>query len=115
LDPLSNQYSSILLHSRHLKSQVFHYDSTSNKHDEESTTSIYVSTRDDKLPIVIDTGASNSITPIPSEFVNGVIEKADLQSLNQVNGKTAVCGQGNVNWEIEDVDGTRHSITTEAY
>jgi hypothetical protein len=114
LDPLTTQHSTILLHTRHLKSQVFHYDSTFNN-DDDSTTSIYVSTRDNELPIVIDTGASNSITPIPSDFVNGVINKADLQSLNQVNGTTPVCGQGQVNWDIEDVDGTQKRINTEAY
>jgi hypothetical protein len=75
LDPLSSQHSTILLHTRYLKSQVFHYDSTFNN-DDDSTTSNYVSTRDTELPIVIDTGASNSITPIPSDFVNGIIRKA---------------------------------------
>jgi hypothetical protein len=114
LDPFSNQYATILIQSRHLKAQVFHYDTTSGNID-ETTTEIYVSSCDDELPIVIDTGASNSITPIASDFVDGIINKADLQSLKQVNGTTPVCGQGEVNWDIEDVEGTRQRINTDAY
>jgi hypothetical protein len=64
---------------------------------------------------VTDTGASNSITPITSDFVHGIIHKADLQALSQVNGTTPVCGQGLVKWPIEDVDGNRRTITTDAY
>jgi hypothetical protein len=114
VDPSSNQYATILLQARHLKAQVFHYDTTfGNKN--ETTTAIYVSSCDDELPIVIDTGASNSITPIASDFVDGILNKADLQSLKQVNGTTPVCGQGEVNWDIEDVEGTRRRINTDAY
>jgi hypothetical protein len=78
-------------------------------------TKIYILSGKTELPIVIDTGASNSITPIPTDFVNGIIHKADLQSLTQVNGTTPVCGQGPVQWPIEDVVGTRRTITTDAY
>ena len=66
------------------------------------------------LPIVIDTGASNSISPIGSDFV-GFIQKSDLSTLKQVNGTTPVAGQGNVQWNVEDFYGTRRSIITEAY
>ena len=114
LDPSSPEFSGILIQARHLKSQVFHYDTTLNNNT-DSTLEIYVSSVDGELPIVIDTGASNSITPIASDFVGGVINKADLQSLTQVNGTTPVCGQGPVNWPIEDVDGVRRTITTDAY
>jgi hypothetical protein len=114
LNPSSNLFQSILIQARHLKSHVFHYDATSTT-DTELTTAIYISSCKTELPIVIDTGASNSITPIPSDFVNGIIHKADLQALSQVNGTTPVCGQGPVEWPIEDVDGNRRTITTDAY
>jgi hypothetical protein len=38
-----------------------------------------------------------------------------VQELKQVNGTTAVCGQGKVLWPIEDVNGVRRSIITDAY
>jgi hypothetical protein len=109
----SPQFGRILIQAHHLKSQVFHYDTTFNNNT-DSTPEIYVSSKNDELPIVIDTGASGSITPIASDFVNG-IHKADLQTLKQVNGTTPVCGQGPVHWKIEDVDGIRRTITTDAY
>jgi hypothetical protein len=112
LDPSSTKYNTILIQARHLKLQVFHYDTT---FDSGSTIpEIYISTNNKELPIVIDTGASSSITPISTDFTTE-ISKADLQELKQVNGTTAVCGQGTVTWPIEDVDGIRRSITTEAY
>jgi hypothetical protein len=112
LAPSSIWFNKILIQARHLKLQVFHYDTTlvNNSNSPE----IYVSSNNEELPIVIDTGASNSITPIASDFIND-ISKADLQELKQVNGTTPVCGQGLVLWPIEDVDGVRRSITTDAY
>jgi hypothetical protein len=112
LEPSSPHFNSILIQARHLKSQVFHYDTTFVNNDD--TPQIYVSSNNKELPIVIDTGASSSITPIASDFTSE-ISKADLQELKQVNGTTPVCGQGIVDWPIEDVDGIRRSITTDAY
>ena len=112
LDPSSLHYKSILIQARHLQLQVFHYDTTLNNNS--STPEIYLSSNSKELPIVIDTGASTSITPIASDFTTD-ISKADLQELKQVNGTTAVCGQGTVLWPIEDVNGTRRSIITDAY
>jgi hypothetical protein len=114
LDPTSILHSRILIQARHLKSQVFHYDTTFDNCT-DTTTAIYVSSRDDEPPVVIDTGASGSITPLGSDFEDGIINQADLQELKQVNGSTPVCGQGIVNWDIEDVDGTQRILRTEAY
>jgi hypothetical protein len=114
LDSLSPRYKRIMIQARHLKSQVFHYDTTLNNcHDD--TPVIYVSCCENEPPVVIDTGASGSITPLGSDFVDGIINKADLKELKQVNGSTDVCGQGLVNWEIEDVNGIQRCIQTEAY
>ena len=65
---------------------------------------------DNEPPVVIDTGTSGSITPLGSDFVDGIINKADLKELNQVNGSTDVCGQGMVSWEIEDINGVQRSM-----
>jgi len=113
LEPTSHLFKNLLIQARHLKAQVFHYDTTLNNCT-DTTMEIYVSSCSKELPIVIDTGASGSITPIASDFTNG-IHKADLQALTQVNGSTPVCGQGSVEWPIEDVDGTRRTIVTDAY
>jgi hypothetical protein len=114
LDPSSHLHSRIMIQARHLKSQVFHYDTTFDNCT-DNTTAIYVSSRDDDPPVVIDTGASGSITPLGSDFEDGIINQADLQELKQVNGSAPVCGQGIVNWDIEDVDGTQQLLQTEAY
>ena len=114
LNPSSSTYKRILIQARHLKSQVFHYDTTLNNCN-DTTPAIYVSCCDNEPPVVIDTGASGSITPLGSDFVDGIINKADLQELKQVNGSTDVCGQGEVKWDIEDINGIQRSIRTEAY
>jgi hypothetical protein len=102
LDPSSTQFSSILIQARHLQAQIFQYDTTLA--NTNNTTEIYVSSNNKELPIVIDTGASSSITPIASDFTSE-IGKADLQELKQVNGTTPVCGKGIAEWPIEDVEG----------
>ena len=75
---------------------------------------MYISSSGDDLQIVIDTGASNSITPCPADFI-GELQSSRLQSLKQVNGTTPVYGVGNVLWDIEDFYGTRCSVTTASY
>jgi hypothetical protein len=104
LDLASLRYKRIMIQARYLKSQVFHYDKTLSNCDDD-TPAIYVSCCENEPPVVIDTGASCSITPLGSDFVNGIVNKADLKELKQVNGSTDICGQGLVNWEIEDVNG----------
>ena len=73
-----------------------------------------MSSRNTDLPIVIDTGASNSISPIGFDFM-GEVKKSGLSTLKQVNGTTPVASQGGVQWNIEDFYGTRRSIITYAY
>ena len=113
LDPTTSLHKSILISANHLKSQVFHYDKCRDGCT-DSTQEVYVSSSGDKLPIVIDTGASNSISPTATDFT-GTIRRSSLQSLKQVNGTTPVCGEGEVLWDIEDYYGTRRSVITDAY
>ena len=63
---------------------------------------------------MIDTGASNSITPCQSDLI-GEIERSHLQSLKQVNDTTLVCGEEKVVRDIADFYGTRRSVITESY
>jgi hypothetical protein len=113
LDSSPSRFRRILIQARHLKSQVFHYDTTLNN-SADTTPEIYISTKTNELPIVIDTGTSGSITAIASNFSSG-IHKANLQTLKQVNGTTPVCGEGSVHWKIEDMEGIRRTIITDAY
>jgi len=66
------------------------------------------------LPIVIDTGASTSITPVLSDFV-GDLSPASTAEVNQLSGSTKVVGKGLVEWEIQDLWGVSYVIQTEAY
>ena len=66
------------------------------------------------IPIIIDTGASISLTPVITDFV-GNIEPADLDSLQGLSSKTKVCGQGTVHWKIQDMFGMVRTIAIKAY
>ena len=80
-----------------------------------STPEIYIS-RDstEELPIVIDTGASFSVTPNVNDFI-GQIQPSDLDSLKGLNSDIKVFGQGTVQWTIQDVLGNVRKLQTTAY
>jgi hypothetical protein len=75
---------------------------------------VYHSNKPEELPIVIDTGASCSITPIHSDFIS-TIDPSDVPSLNNISGTTAVVGQGTIEWNIQDAKGIVKPIQTTAY
>ena len=108
----STQHHTILLQARCLQAQMFHYDN--NLTFPLSNPSIYLSSNINELPIVIDTGASFSITPTITDFDQSIARSACM-SLNQLSGKTPVIGEGPITWNIEDVEGTRRQIKTHAY
>jgi len=66
------------------------------------------------LPIVIDTGASTSITPELSDFV-GELKPTYIKEILQLSGNTQVVGKGIVEWEVCDLWNVKHIIRTEAY
>ena len=68
----------------------------------------------DYLPIVIDTGASVTITPNPKDFTDG-IQQTPLADLKGINSTTKVEGEGIIEWEVFDVEGVVRSIFTRAY
>jgi len=66
------------------------------------------------LPIVIDTGASTSITPVLGDFV-GDLKPTDIAEVKQLSGNTKVVGKGIVEWEVRDLWNVSKIIRTEAY
>ncbi|CAJ1961247.1 unnamed protein product [Cylindrotheca closterium] len=67
-----------------------------------------------ELPIVIDTGASFSLTPNLEDFVTKPIA-CGTKSLNGLSSITPVLGIGEVEWKIRDMHGTIKSIRVSAY
>ena len=64
-------------------------------------------------PIVIDTGASTSLTPDLSDFVTP-LEPVQSAEVNGLTGKTKVVGKGLVEWTIRDYWGVVQVIRTTA-
>jgi hypothetical protein len=82
--------------------------------DPTNKKTVYMSRKQDKLPIVIDSGALYSVTPNLADFV-GPIEKCSTSELNGLNHTIKVIGQGTVEWKIQDLFGTVRSIKTMAF
>jgi hypothetical protein len=75
--------------------------------------SIYFSNREDGIPIVIDTGASMSVSPCEDDFIE--LDKTNKGSLTALAGETGTEGVGTVRWTIRDVFGSVRVIETRAY
>ena len=104
-------YHRILLEAQRLQTQLYSYEQPRLP----SHPSVYISTKSHELPIVIDTGASCSVTPNIHDFVNNPL-KADTTKMEGLNGEsTEVVGEGTVKWRIEDQNGTVEDIETMAY
>jgi len=56
-----------------------------------------------EVPIVVDTGASWSVSPNIEDFVS-IISAPDVTSLRSLDGSIKVEGQGVVEWVIQDMD-----------
>ena len=76
---------------------------------------VYLSNQgDDLLPIVIDSGASISLTANYNDF-DGPIRPATITELQGLSHTTKVHGVGQVKWTVRDVFGTTRTIKTQAY
>jgi hypothetical protein len=65
--------------------------------------------------LVIDTGASCTITPTLSDFTS-IPTKSSTASLGSLTTvQTKVSGQGHIEWEIEDVNGVLKKLRTISY
>ena len=111
IDPSSSQFQRILLEAKGLQTSIRQYGEVLPL----SSPAIYVSTNKDDLPIVIDTGASCTITPTLSDFTSFPTkpDTASLGSLTTV--QTKVTGQGPIEWDIEDVNGVLKKLRTVSY
>ena len=65
-------------------------------------------------PIVIDTGASNSVTPNATDFVDGMVS-GNLPDLRGLNHTTTVAGAGLVEWTVYDIHNRVQTIRTWAF
>ena len=65
-------------------------------------------------PVVLDTGASFSLSPYKSDFV-GPLRRSDVPSLKGLSATTTVEGIGTVEWTIRDVFGLVRTIRVSAY
>ena len=76
---------------------------------------VYLSDKgDDLLPIVIDSGASISLTANYNNFV-GPICPATITELQGLSQTTKVHGVGKVEWTVRDVFGATRTIKPQAY
>jgi hypothetical protein len=75
--------------------------------------SVYLGLDSAKAPIVVDLGASLSITPHTGDFI-GKIEQLDT-TIQGISSVTKIKGAGTVRWHLEDIVGTIKIIETRAY
>ena len=76
---------------------------------------VYLSDKgDDLLPIMINSGASISLTANYNYFI-GLICPATITELQGLSHTTKVHGVGKVEWTVRDVFGTTRTIKTQAY
>jgi hypothetical protein len=67
------------------------------------------------IPVVLDTGASISITPFESDFVGELSEPPVQNIVGVADHRSKVLGIGTVRWEIRDALHRVKTIETQAY
>jgi hypothetical protein len=75
---------------------------------------VYFLNHSDDLPIVINSGATLSLSPNQSDFITK-LEPAPMTELNSLGSTMAIEGFGTVEWTIHDLFGTTWTICTQAY
>jgi hypothetical protein len=66
------------------------------------------------VPIVIDTGASISVTPVLTDFI-GPLRPCATVNLKVLSGSTEVIGEVTVSWLVRGMFGNKRKIRTTAY
>ena len=74
--------------------------------------SVYLTKAEDSMLIVIDTGASRSISPHRSDFIEFRPHHMDIGT---INASSKVEGAGIVHWKVTDQNGATSVIETAAY
>ena len=75
------------------------------------TDCIFLAERDPDMPIVIDTGASVSLTPNKNDFISFEARESSVHGIGAVS---KVQGVGTVRWQIYDLNNHKHTIETRA-
>ena len=70
--------------------------------------------QDHEHSIVLDTGASISVSPFKDDFLSWD-KHSSLPTLQSLTGTASVLGYGMVNWPVQTDQGLVHSIKTKAY
>ena len=74
--------------------------------------SMYLSADEASMPIVIDTGASRSISPHKSDFIEFRNHSMDIGT---INASSKVEGTGIIRWKVTDQNNVTSTIETAAY
>ena len=74
--------------------------------------SLYLSADDASMPIVIDTGASRSISPHKSDFIEFRHHSIDIGT---ISASSKVEGTGIIRWKVTDQNNVTSTIETAAY
>ena len=69
--------------------------------------------QDDPIPIIFDSGASISVSPVKEDFIN--LNTGGSHDLSGLTCATQIEGTGTVEWTVMDDHGKSHKIVTEAY
>ena len=63
------------------------------------------------FPLILDTGASISITPVLSDFVED-LKPPPVQQVHGINSTSKIEGAGTVEWQVNNIDGQSKTIKT---
>lgn len=74
----------------------------------------YISRNQQELPIVLDTGASTSVTPVREDFIEP-LQLPATSVLHGLKGEVQVIGYGKVRWTVHDLYGRTRTLQTHAY
>jgi hypothetical protein len=79
-----------------------------------ATASVYCSQNENCYPILIDTDASVSVTPILTDL-NGPLRPCATANLQGLSGTMEVIGEGTVEWMVRDMFRNKRWIIMKAY
>jgi hypothetical protein len=94
--------------------QDFMYAALTTGNSISATVSIYCSHSNYCIPILIDTGASVSVTSVLTDFIRP-LRPCATANLKRLSGTIEVIGEGTVNLLVRDMFGNKRKIRTTSY
>jgi hypothetical protein len=79
-----------------------------------ATKSCYWANDDSSVPIIIDTGASVSVSPNEADFIGPIMAIPGGKKIEGLNSQVQVEGHGRVRWTVHDKNGCEGTIETQA-